>query len=355
MREFGSEFYFPPHGNGFLDSFKVFRTVKLLSTGREALGLVAESIKPAHKVILIPAYSCASMTQAFIYRDWSIFYYKINTDFSADEKNLIELCKKHSPTAVLLMNFFGVAGTELIAEKIKLHFKNIILIEDFTHVLLSPIIFSNKYIDFYVGSIRKWFGINDGAVLLSNIEFEPIVFGNNNDFLKYRIEGQLLKFKYDYIKDSGLKVSYLNLLKRAELYATENNMLHSISESSMDVLKCINIESISFSRKENFRHLYNIIKELNKIKIPIKLKDILSEIPFSLPIMVSNRDFVQKELSARGLYSSVLWPIDNEARKVCSFSANMADNMLSIPIDQRYNYEDIESIGQIINKVHEII
>ena len=60
---------------------------------------------------------------------------------------------------------------------------------------------------------------------------------------------------------------------------------------------------------------------------------------------------MHKELAAAGVYAPVLWPVSEEARKVCSVSAMMADKMLSLPIDQRYDYEDIEDIARILLSV----
>ena len=47
----------------------------------------------------------------------------------------------------------------------------------------------------------------------------------------------------------------------------------------------------------------------------------------------------------------LLWPLGDEARSICVVSARMADNMLAIPIDQRYDYDDIEEISKILHSV----
>ena len=74
----------------------------------------------------------------------------------------------------------------------------------------------------------------------------------------------------------------------------------------------------------------------------------LNNAPFSFPIIVNNRDTIQKRLAQAGVYAPVLWPIPSKARARCSVSARMSDQMLSIPIDQRYNYDDIEDIARIV-------
>ena len=72
--------------------------------------------------------------------------------------------------------------------------------------------------------------------------------------------------------------------------------------------------------------------------------------PFSLPILVNKRDEMQKKLAQKGVYAPVLWPICDEARATCPVSATMADMMLSLPIDQRYDWDDIEDIARIIRE-----
>ena len=82
-----------------------------------------------------------------------------------------------------------------------------------------------------------------------------------------------------------------------------------------------------------------------------KLERCLKNAPFSLPILVENRDEVQGLLAKDGVYAPVLWPISEEAKKVCATSKMMGEEMLSIPIDQRYDWNDMELIAERILKV----
>lgn len=70
-----------------------------------------------------------------------------------------------------------------------------------------------------------------------------------------------------------------------------------------------------------------------------------------LPILLNNRDEVQKAFAQQGLYCQLLWPLSEEARTKCNMAAKMEREMLAIPIDQRYDYEDIEEIGHIIKSI----
>ena len=94
------------------------------------------------------------------------------------------------------------------------------------------------------------------------------------------------------------------------------------------------------------KHLWELLN--GKVEMVPGLEKSFVGAPFSLPILVDNRDEVQKRLAQKGVYAPVLWPIADDARAICPVSAKMADMMLSLPIDQRYNYDDIEDIASIV-------
>lgn len=355
MREFGSEYYALRNEQSFNSLFRSFSKVELLSTGREALGLVAETVDLNGNCILLPAYSCSSMVEPFTKRGWTVFFYSLNEDLSVDESVILSLCKRHNPKAVLLMNYFGVAPTDTTAQSIKMHYEDIVIIEDFTHTLFSNSVLSNKYIDFFVASIRKWVGIFDGAIVLScrSIDHGPLT--ENFEFVKMREDAQLLKFYYSLTKEEKLKERYLNLLKTAESEINKYDSIHTISKSSREVLDILDINQLLLSRKENFYHLFEGIRNINGIGFPTKFEDKIIDCPFSLPILVENQNEIQKQFASRGLYASVLWPINTTAREICSVSSRMSNSMLSIPIDQRYDYDDIVDIIKIIRTVIKII
>ncbi|RPH30291.1 MAG: hypothetical protein EHM93_16150 [Bacteroidales bacterium] len=351
MREFGSEFCYLSNEKKFLSTFVYFSNVILMSTGRDALGLVAESIDLKGNNILFPSYSCNSMVEPFSKRGWNIIYYSLNDDLSVKKEEIFSLCKRFNPKAILLMNFFGVAPTEEIAYHIKKKFECIYIIEDFTHVLFSERVLLNKYVDFFVASIRKWVGLADGAIILSNLRINNFDNKENSKFINLRNEAQSLKFKYTTTKEIKLKDCYLELLKKAELVIDRYDNIYTISKSSLETLNSLDVNGIILIRKENFQHLYEGIKQIKGIKFQLEIDNKQICCPFSLPILVNNRDKIQNEFAGKGLYAPVIWPINNMARNVCHVSTNMSDSMLSIPIDQRYDYEDIEDIIKIVESV----
>lgn len=111
----------------------------------------------------------------------------------------------------------------------------------------------------------------------------------------------------------------------------------------------VNGEEIAYARRKNMRHLWSLLN--GKVEMVPGLERCMEGAPFSLPILIDNRDEVQSSLAKRGIYTQLLWPICEEAQQVCSVSKMMDARMLSVPIDQRYSWDDIEDMAGIICNV----
>lgn len=108
---------------------------------------------------------------------------------------------------------------------------------------------------------------------------------------------------------------------------------------------------VKYRRNTNLKHLYELIKDIEGIHFPFPEGTSLGNAYFMLPVLVNNRDEVQRQFAKGSLYSQLLWPLSDEARNVCKTAAKMEEEMLAIPIDQRYDYDDMEQIGHIIRSV----
>lgn len=349
MREFGSEHPAVLLPDGYFETFNQYGHCTWLRSGREALHLVALTEKPEgeNPIILVPAYCCHSMVDPFVNAGWKIYYYPLNQDLTvyiACFKNLLVALR---PKAVLTMNFFGSSLTNDAVSCVRENTDDCIIIEDFSHCSFSLKTIVNPQVDYYVSSIRKSLGVCDGAVIVSNhLVNKEHIKREETDFSRERYRNQILKGQYAYSKDIGQKGLFYTGLKQQELELDHFSAVYEISSNGMTILQGINGESIKYARQRNMEHM---LKELDgKIKSIPGIERCLEGAPFSMPILVEHRDQVQQQLSQKGVYAPVLWPICDDARRVCPFSARMADEMLSIPIDQRYNYDDIEEIAKIV-------
>lgn len=351
MREFGSEFpALSLPDNYFTSISQNFTDYLYLRSGRDSLGYVADNIADGNKVILLPAYSCESMIRPFTKRGWHVYFYSLNKDLVIDIHSLSQMIKKFRPSAVLTMNFFGIAPTDEAVYFIKKQWHSIVIIEDFTHCLFSFNRIYNHSVDYYVASIRKWLGVFDGALVLSVGGLKNKPKYRPNKFVNLRQKAQQEKAIFLITNNAVSKENFRKTLALSEEVLNDYIRVNCISSFSMALLKNINVTEIESRRKQNFLHLINELKSLSSLIIPDKIKDSALGCPFSLPVLIRNRDMIQKSFASKGLYTPVLWPINNMARAVCNHSTRMADNMLSIPIDQRYDYNDMEDIIKIIRE-----
>lgn len=349
MREYGSDFPSIALPDGYFNTFNQYGICTWLQTGREALYLIALDIKQDYDepVILIPAYSCDSMVRPFSKAGWRIIFYRLNLDLSVDIDYLNSILIAEQPKAILTMNYFGAVSTDKTISAIKQISPSCICIEDFSHCTFSFSQIYNTKVDYYVSSIRKSIGVCDGAVIISKKPLnERLIIKQETEFSNSRLNNQRVKAQYLYTQNPLQKKTFLNGLKEQEEKLNEFSEIHYISEIGKTMLGVINGNHILQARKENMRHILDLIK--GRIENIPGIENCLSGAPFSLPIIVENRNQVQNELAKKGLYAPVLWPISEEAKKICSVATKMSDKMLSIPIDQRYNFDDIEEIASII-------
>lgn len=355
MREYGSEHPSIVVPDDYFQSFESYqRVVTYLRCGREALLYVALNLKSRlskvgclQPIILFPAYCCWSMSAPFVKAGWRVIYYRLNQDLTIDEDYLQSLLSECLPQAVLTMNYFGSADTSSAIRVIKEFDANISVIEDFSHCTFSFASIFNQNVDFYVSSLRKSIGIPDGAVVISKDALnEDLIEDSDSSFVSQRCQGQQLKNTYIFTKDPEEKSSFLSLLRNCEHQLDEFNSVHWISTEARTKLSLVNGEMIALSRRENMKHLWERIK--GHICMVPGLEKSFDGAPFSLPILVDNRDVVQAQLAQKGLYTAALWPLAEEAKAVCKVSKQMNDRMLSVPIDQRYSWDDIEDIANIL-------
>lgn len=350
MREFGSEFPEIILPDGFYNFLKSFGDYAFVRSGREALALCAKSIPKNSGVALLPALSCDSMITPFTLSGFTPAYYRLNKDLTIDCGHLENMLNVVNPDIVLTMNFFGLTDTARAIYVIKNHSESCIVVEDFSHCLFSLSEIFNNRIDYYAASLRKSLGINDGGVLITKRSIDKtLIKKRENYFFSLRKEAQAKKLLYNHNCNSNIKIEFRTELSKAEHILNEFDDIYAMSDDSRARLELINSHFIARVRREHYIKLRAELKTSNGIELINST--LIPSAPFSLPIIVAKQDDFQKELSQRGVYAPVLWPIRTEQLATCHNSKYFSEHMLSIPIDQRYDFNDICDIASIIREV----
>ena len=304
----------------------------LLDSGRSALKLIAKNIE--RKTIYLPNYICESVIQPFKLYGFEIYFYNINQDFQP-QLNTIDLNKKIG--AFLHMGYFGFDTNNNLNDIIKkLKKTGTIIIEDITHTILSKNKLDFKS-DYYIASLRKWIGIYDGAVLITDSEIKELKLPNNNELLKLRKVAD--KQKNDYLNNMTTSKKYLDVYMEAEKTLNGLNV-YSISDESKLILATTDFSKIQMIRRNNYKTLRDKLANYNSLQLK------KHTVPLSFPMLTEKRNSIRKELIKEQIFCPIHWPRPKDTGENILF-----DLEISIPIDQRYNLNDMTNILTKINKI----
>ena len=290
--------------------------------GRSAFAfLVGEIIKPQR--VYLPSFSCWSLTSTMQKR----FPY-VELEFYNVDKNLF--C--YYPTSVgegELLVFIHYFGHE---NKTPLPIKNGgYILEDISHAIASKINYRGDYV---FGSLRKLFKISDGGVILNKF-FNPIYEKSNN-------------------LDSWLrhKASDWRDMREAENMIDREWFLGDISSQSLEVFLTTNMDIIKNQRLKNEKYLYE------NLSVGEPLINFTSD---EAPLVHNRimetrdkRDFLRSKLSESGIFTSIYWPTHEAVRKQkkrYSDTIWLEDHIVSIPVSQNFNLNDMEYITNKANSI----
>lgn len=340
VREYGSNFEYEVD-IGYLPEDRVedYNNVAFLSNGRECLYAIGKAHQKNHTV-LMPALCCLSMVQPFRQLGRNIQYYDLNDDLTI---NMESLGSKMSDNSILLiMHYYGRNSfdPESLQNFIS-NYKNIIVIQDCTQNCFSKKLYNGSG-DYYIGSLRKWMGIPDGAFVASrNGEF--ICHASESDAEEIGKMSKAMQQKALYMQngDMTLKQSFRKTFAEHMQLLKGQIAPHRMSEISGRILKNLDTDMLCEKRRNNYNRLLSVLS----IEFPYITKYCVAQnCPLCLPVVVSERDNVQRELAQRGIYTQVLWPLPDDSKGLCAVSDYFSGHMLAVPIDQRYSESDMDYI-----------
>ncbi|WP_347835073.1 DegT/DnrJ/EryC1/StrS family aminotransferase [Gracilibacillus sp. JCM 18860] len=338
------------------------RKYKLVNTGRSAIKAVISLIQDNNKKhILLPSYLCASMVKPFLEMNVVVEFYKINKDFSINLDDLESRINENT-RAIFVNNYFNISINEKTKKKI-LDLKSnndLILIEDITHTLLNRR--RKDFGDVLIGSIRKWFALPSGGIIISNnknidLEEFSLMSDMQSTFHQYRILGQVLKNTYVHeIEQPKLKEKFMQLFKDAENDLDDNEIkVTKIDNYSQNILQRIDIKEIRDARIRNFKILYEGLKGLNdSIKmVGEQLSNVDDIVPLGFPVLSSNREGLKLHLIKNKIYPPIHWELPSYINKeIYTKSYDLSENILTIPCDHRYTAEDMYRVIEVIKNFY---
>lgn len=290
-----------------------------LNSGRCSLAYLIKSKNI--KKILLPYFNCDCVEKICKKYDVKIRFYNIDKNFFPLDIKLQE------DEYFYLVNFYGQLNLSDIEVLIK-KYKNKVIVDNVQAFFNMPLKNSDT-----IYSCRKFFGVADGAILYTDsILYENIQIEKSYDkmnFLLGRFENSSTEFYEDFVKNNERfekeKIKYMSKL-------TEN------------ILYSLNLKNIKNIRSNNFKYMHDKLSCINELNINVV------EGAFSYPFMIDDSKYVlsceelKKELIKRKIFIPTLWPNVLKECKEDTLEFKFARDILPIPIDQRYDFKDMEYI-----------
>ena len=334
--------------NTLFDYLADYHTV-YLDCGRSCIRQLCRLIEGCE--ILVPAFSCHAVIHGFAYGVRPVFY-NVFYDFSID---LSDLEAKIGPetAAVYFNNYYGhlqPAETVKALRELADRF-GILVFEDNTQSIFSTEILAG---DYALSSTRKWWAVPDGAVIYSRNELDDILWGELRQDSKQMdklypqtLKSMILKHWIDY-PASGVADMFAGVEKELDEY-TANGEVFLMSDFTRFIYECNSYPDMILTRRENERYLRSLITS-PYIRFPFE-SFLDGECPFQLPMYCETRDDLSiYMMETFNIFPSVLWRthLYPEVNGIGNI-ARMGREIFSLPVDQRYDREDMEFLAEALN------
>ena len=285
----------------------------LLNTGRNCLEYILRN--NFFSKIYLPYFTCDVLLEPIKKLNISFQYYHV------DEKleplfNFDSLGKNE---VFLYTNYFGLKDDYIQS----ISFLNSKLIIDNAQSFFSkPIV---NISTFY--SARKFVGVSDGAYLYTDKHSDKLL---ENDSSRDRISHLITRL------DKNAEEGYSEFIKND--LKLVNQPILGMSEFTKSVLQSLDYKYIRKRRLENYNFLNEALSQFNKFKV---VKSTL-QIPMVYPFWTNDKSLNQRLLINK-VYCAKYWP------NVRQWGGNlleteMSENIIYLPIDQRYTLEDMKKI-----------
>lgn len=284
-----------------------------LNTGRNALEYILRARK--YSKLYLPYYHCSALITPLERLGLSYVFYHIDYNFEFSD---IELGENE---ALLYINFFGLKD-DYIA-KLTGKYPNLVI--DNAHSFYSP---AHSGVDTFY-SCRKFFGVPDGAYVSTTCHPSG-VFPRDSSHARYEhLVGR---------RDENATAHYAAYKHLENEFANEPIKL--MSGSTQQVMANIDYAAVAERRKNNYAYLHKALRNINRLTLPDE------SVGMSYPLLTSLE--MLHKLIKQKVYIGIYWPNVIRDMQPGSVEHDLALNLLSLPIDQRYDTTDME---EIINRI----
>lgn len=286
------------------------------NTVKAALHKVISDLKC--KKIYIPYYYCPSTTEAIQKETIEVCFYHI------DENLMPVNVPDEEESIILVVDYFGVCGDKV--KKYAQRFQKSEIVFDFAHDFFEkPVLKEHRY---NVYSAKKFFGVPDGAYLVSSvIKDVETKLSRSFEYNEYLLESY----------EDGTNSVY-ELKKKGDLFLSEH--YDYMSSLAYGLLCNVDYSRVKTIRGSNYAKLYDLLEDINELSLPP------TSTPYHYPLFIRKKGRVAKnKLIEERIYVPTLWNGNILQTTGTEFELSLMKDVVFLPLDQRYNLDDMKFIG----------
>lgn len=321
---------------------------------REALFAVLASLGSLEKRACLPAYTCQTVIDPFEQLGWKCRFYDIREDLRIDEASFLGEVEAFAPSVIVVHPYFGMEyDVDELSFIEQAKSSGAVIIKDLTQCAFS--VRREGVFDFFVGSLRKWLPIPDGAFLEVGSEgFEiGVPVEESKVFTTLQLDAMSLRRMYFKYGDERLKDVSRRLNKDAESLACGPISPHAISPYSLEVVETVDLAYAEQQRLKNYERLFRGLASSSACELVRKESESVTTAPLYFPVYFENRSKVIQALANRGVYVPVLWPVETDSLLISNSVRKIFGHLAAIPCDQRYGANDMDRIVEIVRELEE--
>ena len=266
------------------------------------------------KRIWLPKLLCSAISDTCKEESVEILYYSI------DKQLRPVLPQSLEGDWLYLINYYGQYSVEEIRHLGQIY-KNII-VDNVQAFYTKPIDGLDT-----IYTCRKFFGVADGGYLYTDCTLSEILQKDESydrlAFLAGRLERSANEF-YSAYRENEQRIDELPLRR--------------MSMVTQNLLRGIDYERIKKDRERNFSYLHENLRSINQLEL------CLPDGPYMYPLLVKDGAEIRRSMQEKRIYIPTLWPNVLQECPIDSLEYQYATDILPIPVDQRYDVGDMETI-----------
>jgi hypothetical protein len=291
-----------------------------LNSARNCFKYILQGYKPSK--IYLPYYICDSIVDVAKSSCIAFEFYALNKNMGIPQS-----VEPQQNELLLYVNYFGLKTA--YANKLADQFGSIV-IDNSQAFFIEPNSHAHT-----IYSPRKFFGVPDGGYLYTDLPTE--VDRIPEDTVIDRCCHLLGRI------ESGSQ-AYYSTYQEAES-AHNGRPIRKMSRISKRILASLDYESIALKRERNFLFLHTYLAPINTYPIEV---DATFKGPMIYPLLMEDGSSLKEKLIEEQIYVATYWAEVKTRDGVPPLECSLVDDLVPLPIDQRYTLADMQRIVTVI-------